>query len=417
MVSFTRIGRTAGIALGAAGGLAGVGALALLRRPLPKLSGELALPGLGAPVEVIRDRWGVPHLYARDNRDLFLAQGYVHAQDRLWQMELHRRTGHGRLAEAFGPVALESDRFLRTLGFGRVARREAAALVGGAREAIEAYCAGVNAFIAANRGRLPVEFAILRLAPRPWEPADVLVWGKVMALNLSENWAAELLRARIVAAVGPERAAALDWAYPDDHPLTVPAGARYGPALGERALEGAEAARPFAGGGDVAQGSNAWVVGGARTVSGAPLLANDPHLALQLPSLWYEIQLTGGDYAVAGASIPGSPGVVIGHNARIAWGVTNGMTDVQDLYLERFDPADPTGTRYEYRGQWEQAEVVREEIAVRAGRATVTEIEEVRITRHGPIVSGLIPRQGPGPTAPPTTSRWPCAGSPWSRSG
>lgn len=410
MASLARIGRAAGVALGAAAGLAGAGALALLRRPLPRLAGMLALPGLAAPVEVIRDRWGVPHLYAGNNRDLFMAQGYVHAQERLWQMELQRRTGHGHLAEAFGPVALDSDRFLRTLGFSRIARREAELLTDETREALAAYVAGVNAFLDANRRRLPVEFAILRLAPRRWEIADVLVWGKVMALNLSENWTSEVLRARIVAAVGPERAALLDPTYPEDHPLTIPAGARYTAEIGGRALEGSEATRPFAGGADAGRGSNAWVVGGARTASGKPLLANDPHLALQLPSLWYTIHLNGGDYAVAGASIPGAPGVVIGHNARIAWGVTNGMTDVQDLYLERFDPADPSGRRYEFRGRWEEAEIVREEIAVRAGRATATVTEEVRITRHGPIVSGLIPRREPSPDGAgddqPLALRW-----------
>ncbi|MDP9371824.1 MAG: penicillin acylase family protein, partial [Chloroflexota bacterium] len=392
MVTLARLGKTAGLALGAATGLAGAAALASLRRPLPRLAGELTLPGLAAPVEVIRDRWGVPHLYARGNADLFMAQGFVHAQERLWQMELQRRTGRGQLAEIFGPVALESDRFLRTLGFGRIAEREADALAGETREAVEAYVRGVNAFIAAGGSRLPVEFTILRFRPRPWEPADVLAWGKIMALNLSGNWTTEVLRARIVAAVGVERAAELDPAYPDDHPLTIPGGVRYRPDLGADALDAEEATRPFAGGGDIGpQGSNAWVVGGARAAGGRPLLANDPHLALQMPSLWYENHLTGGDYEVAGTSIPGSPGVVIGHNARVAWGVTNGMNDVQDLYIERFDPADPTGTRYEFRGAWERAEVVREEIAVRGRPA---ETLEVRVTRHGPVISPLIPPTG-----------------------
>jgi penicillin amidase len=399
MVSLARLGRTAGLALGAATGLAGAGLLAALRRPLPRLDGRLALPDLGGPVEVLRDRWGVPHIYAGSHADLFMAQGYVHAQERLWQMELQRRTGHGQLAEIFGPLALDSDRFLRTLGFGRVARREAELLSGEAREAIEAYVRGVNACIARGRRRLPVEFALLRCRPRPWAPADVLVWSKIMALNLSENWSSELLRARIVAAVGAARAAALDPAYPDDHPLTIPPGARYTPDLGGDALAAAEAAQRFVGRGDGAQGSNAWAAAGARTTSGRPLLANDPHLGLQLPSLWFENHLVGGDYEVSGASIPGTPGVVIGHNARIAWGVTNGMTDVQDLYLERFDPADPTGATYEFRGALERAEIAREEIvvrgpALRAGGGTRVETVEVRVTRHGPIVTPLVPPPG-----------------------
>lgn len=398
-----------GAVVGAVAGLFGAGALATLRRPLPRWAGMLAVPGLDAPVEVLRDRWGVPHVYARSNADLFVAQGYLHAQDRLWQMELQRRTGHGQLAELFGPIALDTDRFVRIMGFGRVARREVAALAGADREAAAAYCRGVNAFIAANQRRLPLEFTVLGHRPAPWEPADIMVWAKMMALNLSMNWTTEVLRARIVAAVGAERAAAIDPTYPLHWPLTLPVGLDYAATLGtspasarpgDDALLGRQGGEP---------GSNAWVVGGARTASGGPLLANDPHLNLQMPSLWYEMHLNGGDYAVAGATLPGAPGVVIGHNARIAWGVTNGMTDVQDLYVERFDPADPTGRRYEFRGAWEEAEVVREAIVVRdrpRGRQTRTETVEVRITRHGPIVNDLIPRADETNPDEPLALRW-----------
>ncbi|MFL5801651.1 MAG: penicillin acylase family protein [Roseiflexaceae bacterium] len=387
MASFKRIGATAGIVLGAAAGLAGVGLMAVLRRSLPRTTGALALPGLESPVQVLRDRWGVPHIYARSNADLFMAQGYVHAQDRLWQMELHRRTGQGQLAEIFGPIALESDRFLRVMGFGRVARRETELLAGAAREAIEAYVRGVNTYISQYAGRLPIEFTILRLRPRPWEPADVLVWGKMMALTLSENWTDEILRARIVAAVGAERAAALEPDYDGAHPLIIPPGIRYRSDIGADALRGAAAVAAFAGEIGGGQGSNNWAVGGARAANGMPLLANDPHLSLQLPSLWYENHLSGGDYHVTGVSIPGSPGVIIGHNERIAWGATNAMTDVQDLYIERFDPQD--STRYEFQGQWERAEIVREEIAIR-GRSEPF-VEEVRVTRHGPVITPLVP--------------------------
>ena len=384
---------TAGVLAGLAGLAAATGA-ALLHRPLPQTDGTLAAPGLRAPVEIVRDRWGVPHLRAGNNADLFFAQGYVHAQDRLWQMELQRRTALGQLAAIFGPVALDSDRFLRVLGFGRIAREEAAALGDPEREAVVAYCRGVNAFLAANRRRLPLEFAILRCRPRPWEPADVLSFGKVMALDLSNNWTSEIIRARIVATLGATRAALLDPAWADADPLTLPADTTYSADFGAGALRAAAAAEPFAGERDGAQGSNAWVVGGARTASGGPLLANDPHLALTLPALWYENHLSGGDYAVTGASIPGTVGVTIGHNARIAWGVTNGMNDIQDLYIERFDPADRTGARYEFRGAWEEATIVREAIVVRERpplARTRTETVAVRLTRHGPVVSDLLP--------------------------
>jgi penicillin amidase len=392
MASLAKIGTIAGVALGALAGLTGAAALTALRWPLARTSGRLGLPGLIAPVQVLRDRWGVPHIYAQNMPDLFAAQGYAHAQDRLWQMELQRRTGMGRLAEIFGPIALDTDRFVRVLGFNRVVRREAELLEGQARAVIEAYVRGVNAYLAQHARRLPIEFSILRLRPEPWQAEDVLVWAKMMALNLSREWMTDLMRARIVALVGPERAAQLEPQYPPAHPLTIPPGVRYGADMGDDALRLAAAAAPFAGSSAAGQGSNAWAVGGTRAASGRPLLANDPHLLLQIPSLWYENHLSGGDIHVTGASIPGLPCVVIGHNERIAWGLTNGENDVQDLFIERFDPADPT--RYEFQGAWEQATVVREQIAVKGQAEPV--IEEVRITRHGPIISSLVP-SGAGP--------------------
>lgn len=378
----TRIGRAIGLTVGAAAALAGVGAVAALRRPLPRVSGRAPLPGLEANATVLRDRWGVPHIYARSDSDLFAALGYVHAQDRLWQMELNRRTGHGQLAEILGPIALSSDIFVRTLGFSRVARREVELLDDEVRTIVEAYCRGVNACVAASRGRLPLEFSILGFQPRPWEPADILVWPKVMGLNLSGNWMSELLNARIVAALGPERAAALAPRYPDDGPPTVPAGTVYPIDIGAEALRLASEAAPFTGQSGTAQGSNAWVVSGARSASGKPLLADDPHLGLGLPGIWYEAHLVGGSFEVTGVTMPGTCGVIIGHNARIAWGVTNAMTDNQDLYLERFHPDDPL--RYAFRGEWLRAELVREEIAIK-GQREPTAIE-VRVTRHGPVI-------------------------------
>jgi penicillin amidase len=403
MTNFTRISKAAGAVFGAAG-LAGIGAAAMLRRSLPRTAGTLRLAGLHAPVEVLRDRWGVPHIYAGSVHDLFMAQGYVHAQDRLWQMEFQRRLARGQLAEILGEIALPSDRLMRILGFSRIAQREAELLDRATYADVAAYVHGVNVFIEQHARRLPLEFAVLRFRPRAWQVSDVLVWAKIMALNLSENWTMEMLRARIVAAVGPQRAAALDPLYRDDHPLTIPAGARYHAALGEDALRMADDAAPFTGSGDMAQGSNAWVVGGRRTASGKPLLANDPHLALQMPSLWYENHLHGGDIHVTGASLVGAPGVIIGHNERIAWGVTNGLNDVQDVYIEHFDSHNPT--RYMFQGEWQQAEIVREEIRVK-GRAEPF-VEEVRVTRHGPVISPLVETNDERRTT--AASRWQSAG-------
>jgi penicillin G amidase len=387
-MKLSRVVQGVGLAAGAAIGLGGAGLLVALRRSLPQTTGVLTLSGLQGRVEVLRDRWGVPHIYAHNTHDLFLALGYVHAQDRLWQMEVNRRTGHGQLAELIGPAALDTDRFLRVLGFGRVARQEVALLAPATRAIIEAYVAGINTFLAHQRGRLPLEFTLLRHRPRPWDVADVIVWSKILALNLTPNWATRLLHQCMATMVGEDGLAQMQDHYLPTHPVTV--GARL-PLVGT------------AGG----QGSNGWVVSGSRSASGNPLLANDPHLIVSLPSMWYEVHLEGGDIAMAGVTFPGMPPVIIGHNADIAWGITNAMTDVQDLYLERFDPANRL--RYQWLDGWREAQVVREEIRVRGRRRPV--VEEVRITHHGPVVSPILaPDDSPlVPALPPNEAialRW-----------
>lgn len=382
MFDLSRIARAVGLTMGLAAGAAGVGAVAALRRPLPRTSGRLALRGLAARATVHRDRWGVPHIYADGNADLFAALGYVHAQDRLWQMELNRRTGHGQLAEIFGPVALSSDQFIRTLGFSRLARREIAMLDDETRTSLDAYLRGVNACLEGLGGRLPVEYGLLGFQPRPWELADMLVWPKVMALNLSNNWTSELFNAHVVAALGAERAAAITPRYPGEAAIAVPKGTVYSTHLGDDALRLAAEAGLFAGDTGGPQGSNAWVVASSRSVSGRPLLADDPHLGLGLPGIWYAAHLEGGDYHAAGVTFPGTCGVVIGHNRRIAWGVTTAMIDTQDLYIERFHPTDPD--RYQWCGEWREVETLREEVVVKGQREVV--LVDVRLTHHGPII-------------------------------
>lgn len=354
----------------------------LIRRPFPVISGRQIMPGLRAPVDVIRDRWGIPHIFARNDHDLVFAQGYVHAQDRLWQMDLNRRTASGRLSEIFGAATLETDRFLRTVGLRRAAEGMLSSIDGDTRAALQAYADGVNAFIAQHTSRLPIEFTILGFTPEPWTPVDSLSFGEIMAWVLSGNWESELLRAHLVSRFGPDGARVLMPPYPGDAPIIAPEAARYRSwnakalfhllDLGAATLPGI--------------GSNNWVVGGSRTTTGAPMLANDPHLDAAMPSIWYEMHLSGGDYNVAGSTFPGVPGVIIGHNDQIAWGVTNAGPDVQDLYIEQFDPANPT--RYLFRGQREQAKVIREEIRVKGRGEPV--IQTVRITRHGPILNGVV---------------------------
>ncbi|MGQ9612803.1 MAG: penicillin acylase family protein [Chloroflexus sp.] len=397
----TRIGKAIGITAGALAALAGIGAITALRRPLPRTGGRIRLPGLRAAVEVRRDRWGIPHIYAEHNEDLFCALGYVHAQDRLWQMELHRRIGHGRLAEIVGPAALDSDRFIRTLGFSRLVQREVSLLDDETAILMTAYLHGVNACIDQTTHRLPLEFTILGIQPQPWELTDLLVWPKMMALTLSSNWMQELLQAQIVALVGVERAIALRPRYPEDGPLTVPTDAHYTPDLGAAALQLASDAALFTGENETPQGSNAWVVSGQRTTSGRPLLANDPHLNLSLPNLWYQVHLEGGDFHVAGATIPATCGVIIGHNRCIAWGLTNARTDNQDLFIEQFDAADPL--RYRWRDEWLTAEVVRETIHVKGQPEPA--VIDVRITHHGPIIDPVAGALRGEPTTTDTTTQ------------
>ena len=356
---------------------------AFMHRPLPKTKGKLQLQGLHEPVEVLTDQYGVPHIYAHNEDDLYFAQGYMHAQERLWQMEINRRVGSGRLAELFGSIAVETDRFCRRLGMHRASIEEEKRLPARSRRVLEAYAQGVNTFLKNNMHRLPVEFTLLGFKPDPWSPVDTIQWSKMMGWNLGGNWETELTRARIVSKIGPERAAQLESGYDAQHPLIVPSGIAYqGINLG--LLEQYDQLNELSGFGMLG-GSNNWVVDGTMTETGAPILCNDPHLGQAAPSIWYECHLISGDIDVIGASFPGSPGIVIGHNKHIAWGVTNAVSDVQDLYIEKFNPQNPH--QYEFQGKWENATVVREEIRVKGQKEPV--IEEVLITRHGPILTSM----------------------------
>ena len=355
----------------------------LYRRPLPRVDGVLKVSGLTAPAEIIRDRWGVPHIYAQNIEDLLFVQGYVHAQDRLWQMELSRRIGHGRLAEIFGGIAFTTDRFLRTIGLARAAQADLARTDAETLRMLEMYARGVNAY--AQNNPLPLEFTLLGIKPEPWTPTDSLVWAKVQAWGLSANWDSKILQGAFVSKVGVTRAAQLHGDYPRDNPLILPEHTFV--EVIDRVLEQFRAAEKWLPVGGLGGMSNNWVVDGSKSTTGKPLLANDPHLSLQMPSIWYENHLVAPGFEVTGVSFPGTPGVVLGHNADIAWGFTNAFPDVQDLYIEKFNPND--STEYEYRGTWEKATIIREEIRVKGEAAP--RLVEVVVTRHGPIINELIP--------------------------
>ena len=371
-----------GVAAGATGAVAAGAFGYLLRRPLPPLDGELRLKGLSAPVEIVRDRWGIPHISARDPLDAFFAQGFCHAQDRLWQMELTRRLTAGRLAEVFGKLALDVDRFQRRLGLHRAAQREWDTADADLRDTLRAYAAGVNAcldgLVAAKK--LPPEFVLARFQPEPWQPVDTLGFARYLAYSQTPNWESELVRSRLIARLGYAAASSLEpdvW-QPDSDAL--PRLEDWGPP--EAPEPGELPPIALAGGPGV---SNAWAVSGARSSTGKPLLANDPHMFPRLPSVFYEAHLAaGGELNVAGASAPGAPGVIIGHNRHIAWGITASMADAADLYVERLDPGD--SRRTEFAGRWESGTLVREVIPVK-GRAKPW-TEDVLITsRHGPLLT------------------------------
>lgn len=375
--------------------LAGIAAAAIIapilglaylwRRPLPIISGRFKLRGLRDNVEIIRDKWGVPHIYAQNNQDIFFAQGFVHAQDRLWQMEINRRLPSGRMSELVGALAFDTDKLMRVIGLKRAAQNDWMHASEDTVLALNAYARGVNAFIETHPRKLPLEMTLLRFAPEPWRPLDSLVWIKTMAWGQGLNWDAELLRAAILDKLGPERTAKL---LGSDIADTNPIILNQTPIPGfDRLVSELRAAKNFLNVTAPIGMSNNWVVDGTKSVTGKPVLCNDPHLPLQMPSLWYEMHLVTPEWQAAGVSLPGVPLIVIGHNQDIAWGVTNAFVDAQDLYIEQFDEHD--ATRYRVNDGWETAKIVREEIRVKGEKEP--RAVDVTLTRHGPIVNAWTP--------------------------
>lgn len=355
------------------------GAWLYLRQSLPQLEGEVPIAGLAAPVEVLRDREGIPHVFAGHERDAFFALGYVHAQDRLWQMELQRRLAAGRLSEVLGERTFETDKLMRTLGLARAAERIAGALDAPTIASLEAYASGVNAFLAADPV-LPVEFLALRVKPEPWRVEDSLGWLLVMAWDLSGNWRSELARLRLSARLTPAQLAQFLGPHPDDDPGPLPDFRSLYPPV-EDAARRLLAASPDPG---EAHGSNNWALSGARTTTGRPLLANDPHLGLQVPALWYFAHLDSPQARVAGATLPGLPFVVLGHNANVAWSMTAALGDTQDIFVERLSK----GLADHYDTPEGPRPFATREEKVLVGRQPRYFL--VRETRHGPVISDAV---------------------------
>jgi penicillin amidase len=349
-----------------------------LRQSLPQVDGTLDLAGLKAPVEIVRDRHGVPHIYAGSVADAYFALGFVHAQDRLWQMEMNRRIGSGRLSEALGAATLDADKFLRTLGVRRAAAATLKALNAQTRSQLQAYADGVNAYLAQRSGPLPPEFLLTGVEPEPWHSADSVAWIKMMAWDLGANWRSELLRLRLAKKLSAAQIGEFLPPYPGDAPLAV---ADY--AALYRQLDAGKLAALALPGLTEDGASNNWVLAGGRTASGRPLLANDPHLGLAAPAVWYFAHLSAPGFEVMGATLPGVPAVVLGRNRHLAWGYTNTGPDVQDLYVERLD-----GDGRVLAPQGWQKLATRDEVIRVKGQADVA--LRVRASRHGPLISDVF---------------------------
>lgn len=372
--------------------LAALAALALYRHlALPITEGRLAVSGARAGLTIERDRHGIPTIRAASAEDAWFGLGFVHAQDRLWQLETHKRIGAGRLAEILGQPALEADKFLRALAVRRSAQEQWDAASPAVREMLGAYAAGINAYLADHLRARPPEFLLLELQPEQWSPVDSLAWSIMMAWDLGGNWSSELLRMRLALTMPVDRIQQLLPPYPGDKPLVTADYAALYRHLGVAApravpaRESGPSARRLPWqieSGVEGTGSNNWAVAGTRSVTGQPLLANDPHLKLSAPALWYLARIEAPGLKVAGATMPGLPLVVLGQNEHVAWGFTNTAPDVQDLYLERMDQRNDE--RYETPGGWARFDSVRETIKVKGAQDVVF---ITRRSRHGPVIS------------------------------
>jgi penicillin amidase len=391
------------------------------RQAFPQTSGTIQVPGLSQPVEVIRDEYGVAHIYAHSPEDLFFAEGYVHAQERFWQMEFQRRLGSGRLSELLGETTLGTDRYLRHFGFRDLSAQTYDLMGDETRRILDAYAAGVNAYISGrDPAQLGLEFALLGLQGvdvqvEPWTPVDSLVWGEMMIFGQSDQLRTELRNVAQLAAVGEDMYADLHPYYRDDRPVIIASEELdYLGALSAAAVQMGEAeiryVRALGGslvdtdivpplladlGIDSLGGSNSFAISGEMTDTGMPLLANDPHMGFNMPALWYEIGMHCAEKSAAciydfrGFSLPGVPGILIGHNDRIAWGLTNAAFDAEDVFIERVNPAN--SNQYEVNGEWVDMDIHREEIEVHGWEEP--EVVFVRSTRNGVVATDSMVEQ------------------------
>lgn len=350
------------------------------RARLPKIDGNILVNGLKEEVEIIRDELGAVHIYAKNLQDLIFAQGFVHAQDRLFQMELNRKVARGILSEIIGKDALDSDRIARTLGFERVAKKDWELFDEDHQQIIINYCKGINAYIQSDSFKLPVEFSLLKHQPDLWTPMDVISFSRLLISLLTWGWYDEIIRAKLIEAVGTDAAAELDNTYPKENPVTLPKGIEFN-ALdisGKfNAMKG-----PYI---PQISGSNAWTVSGNKTKTGQPYLCNDPHLTLKNPNIWYQNHLHCPELHASGVTAPSLPMIQIGHNENIGWGITLSFTDIEDVFVEKF--TDDTCTTYMHDGKLKDTKIIEEKIFIK--NENLPHIEKVYETVHGILISDV----------------------------
>ena len=346
---------------------------------IPITSGEFVVDGLSGPVTIARDEHGIPMISAGNESDAYFGLGYVHAQDRLFAMELMRRRGQGRLAELIGPLAVRADQYMRTLGLYRRAQEDLVGLHPDVIRISKSYAAGVNAWIDSGNA-LPVEYSFLWFDPEPWQPADSMVWQKIMGLQLSGNWDEELADAVLIKKLGPEKARELWPAQrPEDHTTLRQHATNFDGLPFAQLLEDLTAVlRPTL-------ASNVWALNGERTTTGTPILASDPHLGFQAPNLWYLASISYPGHSLFGATVPGVPFHLIGQNEHVAWGLTTTHSDTGDLFIEK---ASEDGETYETPDGYVAFDTRTETINVRFGDPVTLTVRE---TRHGPVVSDVLP--------------------------
>jgi len=347
----------------------------LSQRAIPDYDNDLPLQGLHAPVEVYRDSFAIPHVYARDKHDLYMATGYLLAEDRLWQMDMLRHVTEGRLSEIFGEKYVETDLLLRSLRFGLKSQKILAAADTASLDAISAFAEGVNQFIKANAHHLPPEFGILKYKPEYWEPVQTLNMIGYMAWDLKAGWS-EILLNDIRKTVDSLRYRQL-----------LPDLMREQPAVYSAIVPGlllhTDLLQEL--GADILDGSNNWAVSGAKSATGMPLLANDMHLGLNIPGIWYQMhQVVKGEINVTGLVLPGTPVIICGHNDSIAWGMTNTYVDNLDFYEEKINPAD--SDQYEFNGEWKNFEIQKVIIKISNGTQVV---RQLRFSHRGAVVSSF----------------------------